>query len=130
FDAAAAGRWADSTLATMTLDEKIGQLFIVHLGERGLQLYAGGLEPAVARYGVGGFLMPRLMDPKEIFETAQRLQRLARVPLFFAADYERGVGRFNNTFTELPSNMALGATRDTLLAAVAGRLTAIEARSI
>src|SRR5690606_24829544 len=85
---------------------------------------------AVQDMGVGGFLVPRLLDPEEVFEETQRLQAATPVPLFFAADYERGTGRFNNALTELPSNMALGATRDTVLAAAAGRLTAIESRAL
>lgn len=130
FDTTGARAWADTTLAAMSLDEKIGQLFIVNLEGRGMDRFVGKPEDAVRTYHVGGFLMPRLMEPRDVFETTQRLQRIARVPLFFAADYERGVGRYNNALTELPSNMALGATRDTLFAAAAGRLSAIEGRAI
>ena len=85
---------------------------------------------AVREHGVGGFLVPRLLEPRRLLEQTRALQALSDVPLFFAADYERGAGRFSNALTELPSNMALGATRDTLLAAAAGRLTAIESRAV
>lgn len=129
-DTAAARQWVDSTLAALSLDEKIGQLFIVNLDDRGLRRFVGGAREAVETYHVGGFLMPRLLAPREVFAETQRLQGYARVPLFFAADYERGVGRFDNAFTELPSNMAVGATRDTLFAAAAGRLTALESRAV
>ncbi len=131
YDAEAAERWVDSLMATLTRDEKIGQLFIVDLPVRGRdRLVEAEALKAVRTYGVGGFLVRRLMPPRAVFEAARRLQRDAAVPLFFAADYERGVGRFDNALTELPSNMALGATRDTLLAAVAGRLTAVESRAV
>ena len=85
---------------------------------------------AIREHGVGGFLVPRLLEPRRLLEQTRALQTRSDVPLFFAADYERGAGRFSNTLTELPSNMALGATRDTLLAAAAGRLTAIESRAV
>ncbi len=131
FDDEAAARWVDSTLAALTLDQKIGQLFIVHLPTSAVRrLLDDEARRAVERYGVGGFLVPRLMPPRTVFAETQRLQRISNVPLFFAADYERGAGRFNNALTELPSNMALGATRDTLLAAAAGRLTALESRAL
>ncbi|WP_457652300.1 glycoside hydrolase family 3 protein [Rhodocaloribacter sp.] len=131
FDAEAAALWVDSLMATLTRDEKIGQLFIVDLPVRGRdRLREAEALTAVRAYGVGGFLVRRLMPPRAVSEAARRLQRAAAVPLFFAADYERGVGRFDNALTELPSNMALGATRDTLLAAVAGRLTAVESRAV
>ncbi|MDX1548877.1 MAG: glycoside hydrolase family 3 N-terminal domain-containing protein, partial [Rhodothermales bacterium] len=130
-DSAGAARWVDSTLATLSLDEKIGQLFIVHLPRPGIrQMLDDEALEAVEDAHVGGFLVPRLLDPETVFEQTQRLQRASRLPLFFAADYERGAGRFSNAFTELPSNMALGATRDTALAAAAGRLTALESRAI
>ncbi len=129
-DSQEAARWVDSVMASLTLDEKIGQLFIVHLDPRTYGGLIDNASDAVRKLNVGGFLVPRLLEPQEVFEESQRLQRLAKVPLFFAADYERGVGRFNNALTELPSNMAIGATRDTLFAAAAGRLTAIEARAI
>lgn len=121
-DTSGAAAWTDSMLSSMSLEEKVGQLFIVHLEE-------SGARTAAATHHVGGFLVPRLLGPYEVLGRVRELQQVARVPLFFAADYERGVGRFNNTLTELPSNMAIGATRDTLYAAAAGRLTAIEARA-
>ena len=131
FDAEAAAFWVDSLMAALTREEKIGQLFIVDLPVRGRdRLREAEALTAVRAYGVGGFLVRRLMPPRAVFEAARTLQKAAAVPLFFAADYERGVGRFDNALTELPSNMALGATRDTLLAAVAGRLTAVESRAV
>jgi beta-N-acetylhexosaminidase len=130
-DTTGAAQWVDSTLATLTLEAQIGQLFIVELpAPHLLTLLRNPAADAVRDYGVGGFLVPRLLEPQAVFDLTRRLQALSRLPLFFAADYERGVGRFNNPLTELPSNMALGATGDTLMAALAGRLTALEARSI
>ena len=85
---------------------------------------------ALARAGVGGFLVPRAWDPAEVFQAATELQAAAPVPLLLAADYERGVGRTTNRFTEFPAAMAFGAARDPNLAAVAGRLTALESRAI
>ncbi len=125
-DTTGAGRWADSVYRALTPDQRIGQLFIVNLppGARNAQTAA-----LVETHGVGGFLVSRLMPPEDVFTTTTRLQKEARVPLFIAADYERGAGRFNNPLTEIPSNMALGATRLPELAAAAGRLTAIESRA-
>ncbi len=129
-DSLEAARWVDSLMASLSLEEKIGQMFIVHLDPQRFAGLVDDASDAVRDLNIGGFLVPRLLEAEQVFEETQRLQRMAKVPLFFAADYERGVGRFNNALTELPSNMALGATRDTLLAAAAGRLTAIEARAI
>ncbi|MEX0747221.1 MAG: glycoside hydrolase family 3 N-terminal domain-containing protein [Rhodothermales bacterium] len=129
-DSAEVRGWVESTMAGMTLDEKIGQLFIVHLSTDDYTALSNEAVRTVRRHRPGGFLVPRLLEPREVFDEMQRLQKESRIPLFIAADYERGVGRFNNALTELPSNMAIGATRDTMFAAAAGRLTAIEARSV
>lgn len=130
YDTSGAHVWVDSLMGALTLDEKIGQLFIVHLETTGNGALRRESVQGVEAHHVGGFLVPRLLAPEQVVRHTDRLQRAANVPLFMAADYERGVGRFNNPFTELPSNMAIGATRDTVLAAAAGRLTAIEARAL
>ncbi|HEX7072163.1 MAG TPA: glycoside hydrolase family 3 protein [Rhodothermales bacterium] len=130
FDSAAAVTWVDSTLAGLSLEEKIGQMIMVELPSGGLRGLFGDADNLAESHAIGGFLVPRLMPPSEVFRRTSALQQVARVPLLFAADYERGVGRFTNPLTELPSNMAVGATRDEIFAAAMGRLTAIESRAI
>lgn len=125
-----ADAWADSFMATLTLEEKIGQLFITNLSSSTSDRARRAALEAVQDNKVGGFLVSRAMDPQDVHEMTTLLQDESTVPLFFAADYERGVGRFSNNLTEWPSNMGLGATRDPLFAAAAGRLTAIEGRAV
>ena len=129
-DPTGAGQWADSLMATLTLEEKIGQLFITNLSSSTSNEARERALEAVQDNKVGGFLVSRAMDPRNVHEMTSLLQEASNVPLFFAADYERGVGRFSNNLTEWPSNMGLGATRDPLFAAAAGRLTAIEGRAV
>ena len=129
-DSSGKAAWVDSMLTTMSLESKIGQLFIVNLSS---STSASARERAledVTENRVGGFLVSRAMEPRNVYEMTTLLQEASELPLFFAADYERGVGRFSNNLTEWPSNMGLGATRDPLFAAAAGRLTAIEGRAV
>lgn len=128
-DTSGIGRRVDSLMSTMTLREKVAQLLVVPL-EPGRGGLASESALEMVRLGVGGFQVPRLMHPEDIAIQSAILQFESRIPLFFAADYERGVGRFNNAWTELPSNMGIGATGNVVNAAAAGRLTGIEARSI
>ncbi len=126
-----AARWADSVYASLTLDQRIGQLFIVALPRTTLlNRLTAETQAFVRQHQVGGFLISRLMSPEDAFQTITRLQQQSHVPLFIAADYERGAGRFSNALTEIPSNMAIGATRNPALAAASGRLTALESRAI
>ncbi|PSQ81839.1 MAG: hypothetical protein BRD46_01060 [Bacteroidetes bacterium QS_8_68_15] len=125
--------WVDSLMNALTLQEKIAQLVIMEAGADG----EGGGAPvpastarAVEEHGVGGFLVSRLLSPQEVRAQTSFLQNRAHVPLFFAADYERGAGRFANNFTELPSNMAVGATRSERYAAASAKLAALESRAL
>ncbi len=120
---AEANRWADSVLATLTLEQRVAQMFIVELGAvrdaRGL-----------AAMGVGGFHVNRKTPPREVLAATNRLQRAAPVPLFTTADFEWGVGRPTTNFTSLPTAMAYGAAGDEALAETGGAVTALEARAI
>lgn len=125
-----AHRWADSVLTTLSLDQKVGQLLLVHLPR---QSAWGSLtretQELVQTWHVGGFLVGRLVTPRTVAQATARLQREAHLPLFFGADYERGIGRHDNGLTEVASPMSLGATRTPALAAEAGRIVARDARA-
>lgn len=120
---AEANAWADSVLATLTLEERVAQLFIVELG-------AVRDPDGLAELGVGGFHVNRKTPPREVLAATNRLQRAARVPLFTTADFEWGVGRPTTNFTSLPTAMAYGAADDEGLAEIGGAVTALEARAM
>ncbi|WP_412062170.1 glycoside hydrolase family 3 protein [Rubrivirga sp. IMCC45206] len=115
--------WADATLAEMTLEQKVAQLFIVELG-------AVRDPDGLARMGVGGFHIHRRTAPQTVRSTTVRLGGRAPVPLFFTADYEWGVGQPSTNFTELPAAMAYGAADREELAEIGGAVTALEARAM
>ena len=115
--------WADSVLATLTLEERVAQMFIVELG-------AVSRPRELAALGVGGFHVNRKTAPREALAAVNRLQRAARVPLFTSADFEWGVGTATSAFTSLPSAMAYGGADDETLAEVGGAVTALEARAM
>jgi len=118
--------------SALTLDEKIGQLF-VHVA-RGR--FANELSPEwieivrrVRENRVGG-LHWSLSDVFETARLTRKLQAMARVPLLVSADLEAGVGmRFQDT-TYWPWPMAVAATGDPSLAERQGRIVAEEARAI
>jgi beta-N-acetylhexosaminidase len=121
--AAASETWVNRTLAQLDLDARIGQLMMPMLEDQ----QEGRL--LVERYKVGGFVTFR--EPAEALALRlNRLQRLSKVPLLCAADFERGVGAYMDGATELPVAMAIGATGQSDLAYAAGQVTASEARAI
>ncbi len=124
--------WADSTLAFMSLEEKVAQMVMArafgHYISASSDEYQR-LERLVVNAGVGGIVVFQ----GDVYEQAvllNKLQRLAKVPLLVAADYERGVAMRTRRGTYFPDAMALGATRNPDFAYRVGKAIALEARAI
>jgi beta-N-acetylhexosaminidase len=119
--------------APLSLDEKVGQLFVVastarFMNERSPEFRE--LARQVRDNRVGGILWYLLSDVYETAVLNRRLQSLAKIPLLVAADLEAGLGmRFHDT-TYWPWPMALAAAGDPALAEREGRVVAEEARTI
>jgi beta-N-acetylhexosaminidase len=58
------------------------------------------------------------------------LQQRSKYPLLVTVDFEKGAGTYVDGATDLPINMALGASRNSDLVCKAALLTAREARTI
>lgn len=115
--------WVDRTLKSMTLDEKIGQLFVpVHADVEKTKEW-------ITSYGIGGLWFART-EAKKIAAELNALQEASKYPLLVTVDFEKGAGTYIDGATDLPINMALGASRDPTLAYQAAQLTAKEARAI
>jgi beta-N-acetylhexosaminidase len=115
--------WVEKTLKSMTLDEKIGQLFFPASTSS-----ARTLE-WIRNYNIGGIWFARV-EAKKIAEDLNGFQRASKYPILVTVDFEKGAGTYVDGATDLPINMALGASRDPKLAYEAARLTAREARAL
>ncbi len=117
---------------SLTLDQKVGQLFVY--GANGRFMNSGSPEwlkmrRLVEEDAVGGVVW----FGADILETAwmnAELQKIAPFPLLIGADLEAGVGMRFGDATYWPTAMALGATGEPELAERAGRITAEEALSV
>ena len=134
-------KWAEKTLHKLTVEEKIGQLFMVWC--RASFLNADNpeylqLRDEMVKYHVGSFAMtvhvdgPFLLrsEPYEAAELLNRLQHDSELPLLFAADFERGVAPRLQGTTNFPHAMAFGADGKMEDAEMFGRITAQESRAI
>lgn len=113
-------RWAVRTLHKLTLEEKIGQVFMIWCRASFLNVenpeYLQWRE-AMQKYHIGSFAMtvhvdgPFLLrsEPYEEAALANRMQRDSKLPLLFAADFERGVSTRLMGTTVFPHAMAFGA---------------------
>ena len=129
--------WVETTLARMTLDEKIGQLIIPATVGMFLSQDSEAFQQAsrdITRFHVGGYHMlgeeKILHEPAGVALLINHLQEISKIPLWITADFEGGVGLRYIGATRLPRAMALGATANPDLAYQAGRITAEEARAL
>jgi beta-N-acetylhexosaminidase len=134
-------RWAEKTLKKLSLEEKVGQVFMIWCRVRFLNVESPEylqFRDALQKYKVGSFAMsvpvdgPFLLrtEPYEAAELLNRLQRESKLPLLFAADFERGVATRLLGSTNFPHAMAFGADGKSEDAENFGRVTAMEARAI
>ena len=134
-------KWAEKTLRKLSLEEKIGQLFMVRAKVDFLNLENPAyleLQDAIRKYHVGSFLMTVRWEPpflyrNQPYEAAgllNRLQQDSPLPLIIAADFERGIPMRLYGGTEFPHAMAFGAAGKLDYAEAMGRVTAQEARAL
>ena len=124
-------------LERMTLEEKVGQLFVAHF--RG-EVANEDAKNLIQDVKVGGIIYYNwsngLTSPEQARELSAGLQALSQqnripIPLLISADQEGGVViRLNNGFTIFPGNKALGMTGNPKLAEEAALATGKELRAV
>jgi beta-N-acetylhexosaminidase len=134
-------KWAEKTLHKLTLEEKVGQVFMIWCRASFLNVenpeYLQLVED-MQKYHVGSFAMTVHVDgpylqrsePYEAADLLNRLQKDSKLPLLFAADFERGVSMRLMGTTVFPHAMAFGGDGKADDAETFGRISAQEARSI
>ncbi|WP_285731527.1 glycoside hydrolase family 3 N-terminal domain-containing protein [Nocardiopsis sp. ATB16-24] len=120
---------APELLAGMDLDDKIGQLLV--LTAQGTS--AADNAAQIEAYRPGGLIYfdANLEDAEQIAAMSAGVQEIAAeqgqgVPLFLGIDQEQGLVARLPVGTRFPDAMAVGATRDTELAALRAAITAEE----
>lgn len=134
-------KWAEKTLHKLAVEEKIGQVFMIWCRASFLNAQSPEylqLRENIQKYHVGSFAMtvhvdgPFLLrsEPYEAAELLNGLQRDSKLPLLFAADFERGVSMRLMGTTVFPHAMAFGGDGNLQDAESFGRITGEEARAI
>ncbi len=99
--------WVRETLASMTLEQKAGQVFC----PMGFSADLGLLHHLICDIGVGG-MMYRPGFAAEIQNTHRAIQSMARIPLLLAANTEHGGDGLAFEGTSFGQPMAVAATDD------------------
>lgn len=106
--------WVDSLLKNMTLDEKIGQLFMVAAYSNKDEASYQSVDKYIKDYKVGGLIFFQ-GTPQKQAELTNRYQAESKIPLWIGFDGEWGLGmRLDNTIS-YPRQLTLGAIDNTEL---------------
>jgi beta-glucosidase-like glycosyl hydrolase/CubicO group peptidase (beta-lactamase class C family) len=103
--------WADSLLSTMSVEEKIGQLFMIAAWSDKDEAHYQMVDYYVEHYHIGGVIFFQ-GDPVKQAELTNRYQKLAKYPLLVGIDAEWGLGMRLDSTISFPRQLLLGAIQD------------------
>lgn len=107
-------KWVDSVYQSLTLEEKIGQLFMVAAYSNKSETENHKIDDLITKNNVGGLIFFQ-GGPIRQAKLTNRFQSKAKVPLLIGIDAEWGLSmRLDSTYV-YPWNMTLGAIRDNKL---------------
>ena len=109
--------WVDAQYQKMTLEERIGQLFMILISSEGGETELKNSEHLIKDYHLGGVIFSKGTAIEQVRWT-NHLQKIAKTPLLIAMDAEWGPAMRLDDVRPFPWNMALGAIQnDSLLRA-------------
>jgi len=129
----------DTTWKSLSLREKIGQTMIVRAYHKVHVEQFGSIENMMEHYPIGGLFVPfwdyLYTPPRDsvilnIKKAVAAYESASRFPMVVTEDFERGVGYTYSEYTNMPSEMALGAANNPELAYKFGNAVAKESNSL
>jgi beta-N-acetylhexosaminidase len=103
--------WVESTLKSMSIDQKIGQLFMPRGNYSGKGYDPQKLLKWVKEYHLGGMVF-FAGQPTVQAQITNDLQAASKIPLFIGEDFEWGIAMRLDSSVRFPYQMALGAMSD------------------
>ena len=107
-------KWVDSILSSMSIDEKIGQLFMVQAYSNLDSVHENKIKEMIQKYHIGNLIFMQ-GTPKKQAQLTNTYHSLYKLPLMIGFDGEWGLDmRLKDTY-RFPWNMTLGAIQDNTL---------------
>ena len=104
-------KYADSLYAKLSMDERIGQLYIVALYTNKDQNHISAVRKLVEQERIGGIILMQ-DDAEQEIALVNEFQKKSRVPMLFGMDAEWGLYQRIKTAHKFPWAMTLGAIQD------------------
>ena len=106
--------WVDSVYSSLTIDQKIGQLFTIWVATKEGPERMDEIADIIKTNHLGGLIFS-LGNVKDQAIATNRFQSISKVPLLIGMDAEWGIGmRLDDAFS-FPFNMTLGAIENNKL---------------
>lgn len=119
-DSLAQMTWVDATYNKMTLDEKIGQLFIADVWSGKEKLHTDKIKKLIKENHIGGVMFSK-GGPYRQAKLTNEYQALSKTKLLITQDAEWGLSmRLDSTYA-FPWNMTLGAIKNNELVEEVGK---------
>ena len=121
--------WVDSVYLMLTIEERIGQLFMAAAYSGGKDYNEPKITELILNHQVGGLIFMQGTPQSQAMLTNQ-FQQTSQVPLLIAMDAEWGLGMRLTGVKDFPRSMLLGATRDSQLVFKTGAAIAAQCNRI
>ncbi|GAA4281818.1 glycoside hydrolase family 3 N-terminal domain-containing protein [Gaetbulibacter aestuarii] len=119
-DVLAQEKWVDSVYNSLSLEEKVGQLYMVQVMSDQDQQTKNQVINTIRKYHIGGIIYSK-GGPVRQAKLNNELQALSKTPLLIGMDAEWGLSmRLDSTFV-FPWNMTLGAIQNNELIEQVGK---------
>lgn len=119
----------ENILAQMSLEEKIGQLFIIPMSPTLGEDHFQELETLIKAYHLGGVIAKKA-TPSQQVNGLNRLQGASALPLLVTVDAEWGLGMRMEETLSFPRNLTLGAIQDDSLIEELGEVIGNQVRAV
>ncbi len=107
-------KWVDSIFNTLTLDQKIGQLFIADAYSNKEEINVNKITLLINKYNIGGLIFFQGECYKQA-ELTNKYQTISKIPLLITMDAEWGLGMRLSNGVSFPKQITLGAIEDNQL---------------
>lgn len=107
-------KWVDSTYNALSMDQRIGQLFMIAAYSGGEKYNQPLIEKLIKENGIGGLIFMQ-GTPSAQIEQTNRYQSISNVPLLIGMDAEWGLGMRLTGVRDFPRQLMLGAMQDSTI---------------
>ena len=128
-DQAKMNAWVDSVYSTMSMDERIGQLFMVIVNNQNTESNKNLINRYIKEQKIGGILFSKGTIANQASLT-NFAQKASKTPLLIALDGEWGLNMRLNDAPGFPRNMVLGGIKSDSLLYLYGKEVARQSKEL